>query len=69
MILFLNKSKCEISESLNGEYLLVKSIDPIEFTGGDGNEYILYDECEEGIGPAPKDPFVVENPRYNRKKK
>ena len=67
MKLFLEKDKCKISESLNGFFLEVETDGPIEFTGGDGHNYLLFDEDEEGIGPAPWTPFVVEKPKQNDK--
>lgn len=63
MKLFLEKSKCKFSESINGFLVEVETLGPIEFTGGDGGDYLLFDEDEEGIGPAPWKPFVVEKPK------
>lgn len=59
MKLILDKSKCKITETLNGFFLEIETIEPIEFIGGDGGNYILFDEDEEGIGPAPQEPFVI----------
>lgn len=63
MKLLLDKSKCKFTESVNGFILEVETIDPVEFIGGNGRNYILYDENEEGIGPAPDEPFVVPEPK------
>lgn len=63
MKLYLDKSKCKFGESVNGFIVEVETDEPIEFTGGDGHDYILFDEDEEGIGPAPWKPFVVELPK------
>ena len=63
MTLFIDKSKCKINDSLNGFFLEVETDEPIEFTGGDGNDYFLIDENDEGIGLAPWRPFVVEKPK------
>ncbi len=63
MKLYLEKAKCKITESINGFFLEVETNDEVEFTGGDGHDYILFDEDEEGIGPAPWKPFVVEKPK------
>jgi len=65
MKLFLEKSKCKFTESINGFFLEVETDDVVEFTGGDGHDYLLFDEDEEGIGPAPWKPFVVEKPKTN----
>ena len=59
MKLLLEKDKCKFSESINGFYLEIETDFPVEFIGGDGNDYILFDEDEEGIGPAPQQPFVI----------
>lgn len=40
----------------------------IEFIGRDGGDYILFDEDDEGIGPAPWKPFVVELPKKEDEK-
>lgn len=61
MKLFIEKSKCRISESLNGFFIEVETDDPIDFIGGNGNNYILFDEDEEGIGPSPLSPFILED--------
>ena len=63
MKLYLEKDKCKITESLNGFVLEVETDGPLEFTGGDGHDYILFDEDEEGIGPAPCEPFIVNKPK------
>ena len=63
MKLYFEKSKCKINDSLNGFFLEIETIEPIEFTGGDGGEYILFDEDEEGIGPAPWKPFIIDKPK------
>lgn len=60
MKLFIEKDKCKITESLNGRFLEIETDYEIEFIGGDGGDYLLYDEDLEGIGPAPQKPFVVE---------
>ena len=60
MKLYLDKSRCKFSESVNGFILEVETDGEVEFTGGDGHDYILFDENEEGIGPAPWKPFVIE---------
>ena len=59
MKLFIDKDKSNIKPSLNGFFLEIETDGPIEFIGGDGNEYCHFDEDEEGIGPAPTRPFVV----------
>ena len=64
MKLYFEKAKCKITESLNGFFLEIETDDEVEFTGGNGRNYILFDENDEGIGPAPDTPFVVEDPRY-----
>lgn len=66
MKLFIEKDKCKITESLNGRFLEIDTDDEIEFIGGDGGDYLLFDEDPEGIGPAPWKPFVVE---LNRRQK
>lgn len=63
MRLYFEKAKCKINESLNGFFVEIETDGPIEFTGGDGHDYILWDEDEEGIGPAPWEPFVTQNPK------
>ena len=60
MKLYFEKAKCKITESLNGFFLEIETDDEVEFTGGNGRNYILFDENDEGIGPAPDTPFVVE---------
>ena len=67
MKFFFEKSKCKFTESINGFVLEVETNDEVEFTGGDGHDYILFDENEEGIGPAPWQPFVVEKPNRRNK--
>ena len=67
MTLYIEKSKCRIKDSLNCQFLEIETDEPIEFTGGDGNDYILFDEDDEGIGPAPWKPFVANNPKYKLK--
>lgn len=64
MKLYFEKAKCKITESLNSFFLEIETDDEVEFTGGNGRNYILFDEDDEGIGPAPDTPFVVEDPRY-----
>lgn len=66
MKLYFEKAKCKITESLNGFFLEIETDDEVEFTGGNGHNYILFDEDEDGIGPAPDTPFVVEDHRYKR---
>lgn len=66
MKLFIEKDKCKITESLNGRFLEIETDYEIEFIGGDGGDYLLFDEDQEGIGPAPEKPFVVE---LNRRQK
>lgn len=68
MKLYFEKAKCKITDSINGFVLEVETNDAVEFTGGDGHDYILFDEDEEGIGPAPWKPFVVELPKKEEKK-
>lgn len=68
MKLFIEKDKCKITESLNGRFLEIETDFEIEFLGGDGHDYILFDEDEEGIGPAPWKPFVVELPKQEDEK-
>jgi len=63
MKLYLEKSKCRITDSINGFFLEVETDDVVEFTGGDGNDYLLFDEDDEGIGPAPTQPFVCPKPK------
>lgn len=60
MKLFIEKDKCKIAESLNGMFLEIETDFEIEFIGRDGGDYILFDEDDEGICPAPRKPFVVE---------
>lgn len=66
MKLFIEKDKCKITESLNERFLEIETDEEIEFVGQDGNRYLLYDECEEGIGPAPCEPFVVKLPKMEK---
>ena len=63
MKLYIEKDKCKFGESVNGLVMEIETDGPIEFTGGDGHDYLLFDEDEEGIGPAPWEPFVVEKPK------
>jgi len=66
MKFYFDKSKCTFSDSLNGFVLEVETRDEVEFTGGDGNDYILFDEDDEGIGPAPWKPFVIDKPKAEK---
>lgn len=63
MKLYIEKSKCKIADSINGFFLEIETDEPIEFTGCDGNDYYLFDEDDEGIGPAPTSPFVCPKPK------
>lgn len=63
MKFYFEKAKCKISESINGFVLEVETDEEVEFTGAEGNDYTLMDECDEGIGPAPTDAFVIKNPK------
>lgn len=63
MKFYFEKVKCKFTESINGFVLEVETDDEVEFTGGDGHDYILMDECDEGIGPAPTDAFVIKKPK------
>lgn len=65
MKFYFDKSKCKVSESLNGFVLEVETDEEVEFTGGDGQDYILFGEAPDGIGPNPYEPFVVEKPSPN----
>ena len=60
MKLYFEKDKCKLTESVNGFVLEIETYGPIEFMGGDGHDYLLFDEDEEGIGPAPWKPFIVD---------
>lgn len=60
MKLYIDKTKSKITESLNGFSLEVDTAEPIVFTGSDGKEYMLYGECEEGLGAEIDKPFIVE---------
>lgn len=66
MKFYFDKSKCKISDSINGFVLEVETDDVVEFTGGDGHDYLLFDEDEEGIGPAPWKPFVIDKPKAEK---
>lgn len=63
MKLLIEKDKCKIGESINGRFLEIETKEPIELTGGNGNDYFLLDECDEGVAPSPACPFVVRDGR------
>ena len=68
MKFIFEKDRCKISESVSGLALIIEPKDePIEVTSVTGEDYLLFDGNDEGIGPHQSDMFLIKKPKEENK--